>query len=223
MTVLPLSREGLLRGQVAEEVALGSCLDLGVLAGDVGIAEDADLGAFVQAKAAALVCQQVDAALLASALHLDPGPAQGLLDQGEEEPQSATQDHDPQSLAQVVTIAQGNAQQFEAVAAHEAAQSAADQAEDQALARPVGQPLAQADAQAEDRPRTGPAEQTAAEEADHRSPSTSPMAPPSAAAGTPHDTARASLCQAPSRNGPQADRKNPIDPPMIRPAKASRT
>ena len=43
-----------LRGQVAEEVAPGSCLDLGVLAGDVGIAEDADLGAFVQAKAAAL-------------------------------------------------------------------------------------------------------------------------------------------------------------------------
>src|SRR5208283_1682122 len=72
---------GPLRGQVAEEAALGNCLDLGVLAGDVGIAEDADLGAFVQAKAAARVSQQVDAALLASAPHLDPGPAQGLLDQ----------------------------------------------------------------------------------------------------------------------------------------------
>ncbi len=85
------SRDGLaiepgrpLRGQVAVEVALGSCLDFGVLAGDAGIAEDADLGAFVQAKTATLVCQQVDAALLASALHLDPGPAQGLLDQGKE-------------------------------------------------------------------------------------------------------------------------------------------
>jgi len=169
------SRDGLavepgrpLRCQVAEEVALGSCLDLGVLAGDVGIAEDADLGAFVQAKAAALVSQQVDAALLASTLHLDPGPAQGLLDQGKEEAQSATQDHDPESLAQVVAIAQSDTQLFEAAAAHEAAQSAADQAEDQALARPVGQPLAQANAQAEDRPGTGPTEQTAAEEADHQ-------------------------------------------------------
>ena len=128
----------------------------------------------------------------------------------------------PEPLAQVVSIAQPDSQGFEAVAADEPAEPAADQAEDQALARPVGQPLAQADAQAEHRPEQARPSSPPWKRPITTSPSTSPSAPPSAAAGTPQVTARASLSQAPSRNGPQAFRKKPIVPPMIRPARASR-
>ena len=124
----------------------------------------------------------------------------------------------PSGLAEVVAIAQGHAERLEAIAADEPAEAAADQAEDQPLARSVGQPLAQADAQPEHGPGTGPAQQAAAGRGRSRtSPSTSPSAPPTAAAGTAHETVLASLCQAPSRNGPQAFRKKPIEPPMISP------
>ena len=137
---------------MAKDVARGRGLDLGVLAGDAGIAEDADLGALVQAQPAAAMGQQVGAPFLPAVLHLDPGPAQGLLDQGQEQAQPRAEDHDAQGLAHLGAIAQGHAEGLETVAADEAAEAAADQAEDQPLAGPVGQPLAQADAQAKDRP-----------------------------------------------------------------------
>ena len=111
--------------------------------------------------------QQVDAPLLAAALHLDPRAPQDLLDQGQAQPQPGAQDHDPERLAQVEAIGQGDAQPLEQEAADEPAQAAADQAVDQALARPVGQPLPQADPQPQHRPRQCPAQQAAAQEADH--------------------------------------------------------
>ena len=142
-------------------------LDLGVLASDRRVAEDADLGALVQAQAAPGMGQQVDAPLLAAALHLDPGAAQDLLDQGQAQAQARAQDHDPHGLAHVEAIGQRDSQPLEQEAADEPAQAAADQAVDQALARPVGQTLAQSDPQSQHRPRESPAQETAAQETDH--------------------------------------------------------
>ena len=211
------------RSQWAKVVALVGRLDLGVPAIDGRVAEDANLGALVQPQPARLAGKQVDPPFLSSGKDHDPGPAEGLLDQGQEETQAAAQDDDPEGLAEVVSVPQADAQGLETIPPHEAPEAPADQAEDQALPRAVGKTLGHADAQAEHRPREGTAEEAAAEEADHHLAQDQPdRAADRAAAGTPQETERASFRQAPSRSGPQAFRKKPIEPPMIVPARASR-
>ena len=149
-----------------EDVAARGGLDLGMPPRDPRVAEDADLGALVEPEPASRGREQVDPALLSAAEDLDPGPSQGLLDQGQAEPQPAAEDDDPDRLPQVVPVADRDAQPLEQEAADEPAEPPADQAEDQPVARAIGDPLPQPDPQPEHGPGERPAQEPAPEAPD---------------------------------------------------------
>src|SRR5262249_36206313 len=99
--------------EVMEKVSAPCGLDLGMPPRHGGIAEDPDLGAFVEAHPASRMGQQIDPPLLAPVQDLDPGAAQGLFDQGQAQPQPGTQHDDPHGLSDLMAIAERDPQPFE--------------------------------------------------------------------------------------------------------------
>ena len=147
--------------------------------------------------------QQVDPPFLPAAKDLHPGPPQHLLDQGQEEPQPAPRITMPEPLAQVVAVAEADAQRLEAIAPRRTRR---------ARRRSGRRPSRWRERSASPWPTPMPRPSTAHESARPSSPpwnrpittspSTSPTAPPTARGGHPQVHRRASLSQAPSRNGP---------------------
>ena len=104
--------------QVVEEVA--TCrrsFDLGMPPGDRRVAENSDLGVFVESQPAARPRQQINAPFLPTALHLNPCSSQYLLNKCQAEPKAGAQEHDAHGLAQVGAIRERAAQPLEEEAA----------------------------------------------------------------------------------------------------------